>query len=143
MIAVDTNVLVYAHHSLAPQHEEAGEALRALAEGPAAWAIPVFVIGEFLRVVTHPRGPLRHPTPPAQALEVIDVLVTSPNARVLMPGRRYLPLLRGLVADVRPRGNEIFDAQVAAVCLEHGATTILTNDTDFRQFAGLTVKGLG
>lgn len=143
MIAVDTNVLVYAHHSLAPQHEEADEALRELAEGPAAWAIPVFVIGEFLRVVTHPRGPLRRPTPPNEALGAIDALVASPSARVLMPGRRYLPLLRGLVADTNPRGDEVFDAQIAALCLEHGATTILTNDTDFRLFAGLTVRGLG
>lgn len=143
MIAVDTNVLVYAHHALAPQHADADEAVRELAEGQTAWAIPVFVIGEFLRVVTHPRGPLRRPTPPARALEAIDVLVSSPSARVLMPGRRYLPLLRGLVADTNPRGDEVFDAQIAALCLEHGATTILTNDTDFRQFIGITVKGLG
>lgn len=142
MIAVDTNVLVYAHHALAPQHSDADEALRDLAEGHAAWAIPVFVIGEFLRVVTHPRGPLRRPTPPAKALEAIDVLLASPSARVLMPGRRYLPLLRGLVADTNTRGEEVFDAQIAALCLEHGATTILTNDADFRQFAGLTVRPL-
>ncbi len=143
MIAVDTNVLVYAHHAQAPQHAQAREALRALAEGHGAWAIPVFVIGEFLRVVTHPRGPMQRPTAPGRALEVVDNLVASPSARVLMPGRRYLPLLRGLIADVTPRGDEVFDAQIAALCLEHGATTILTNDTDFRQFIGITVKGLG
>ncbi|MGZ4149594.1 MAG: type II toxin-antitoxin system VapC family toxin [Actinomycetota bacterium] len=143
MIAVDTNILVYAHHALAPQHAEADEALRDLAGSHAAWAIPVFVIGEFLRVVTHPRGPLRRPTSPAKALEAIDVLVASPSAQVLMPGRRYLPLLRGLVVDTNPRGEEVFDAQIAALCLEHGASTILTNDTDFRQFSGITVRPLG
>lgn len=143
MIAVDTNILVYAHHSLAPQHRSASSALRELAEGHGAWGIPVFVIGEFLRVVTHPRGPLRRPTPPADAMGVVDSLVASPSVRVLMPGRRYLPLLRGLIAEVSPRANDVFDAQIAAVCLEHGATTILTNDARFRQFAGLTVQPLG
>lgn len=143
MIAVDTNILVYAHNTDDPHHVRAREGLRALVEADAAWGIPVFVLGEFLRVVTNRRGPLPNPSSPAAALDAIDGLLMSPNVRLLLPGRRYLPLLRGLIADVRPRGNEIFDAQVAAVCLEHGATTILTNDTDFRQFSGLTVKGLG
>ncbi len=143
MIAVDTNILVYAHNTGDPHHDRARGELRALVESDAAWGLPVFVLGEFLRVVTNRRGPLPHPSTPAAAIEAIDGLLASPNAKLLLPGRRYLPLLRGLVADVRPRGNEIFDAQVAAVCLEHGATTILTNDTDFRQFSGITVKRLG
>ncbi|MGE5226674.1 MAG: hypothetical protein ACM3OO_07345 [Planctomycetaceae bacterium] len=28
------------------------------------------------------------------------------------------------------------------MCLEHGATTVLTNDARFRQFAGITVQRL-
>jgi uncharacterized protein len=117
-------------------------ALRELAEGDAAWALPIFVIGEFLRVVTHPRGPLRRPTPPPDALDAVDALVASRSVRVLYPGRRYLPLLRGLVRDGRAKGNLVFDAQIGAVCLEHGATTILTNDMDFRRFPGIDVRAL-
>jgi predicted nucleic acid-binding protein len=37
------------------------------------------------------------------------------------------------------RGNLIFDAQIAAVCLEHGAPTILTEDRDFSRFASISV----
>ena len=29
------------------------------------------------------------------------------------------------------RGNLVFDAQIAAVCLEHGAATLLTEDRDW------------
>ena len=94
-------------------------------------------------MVTNPRGPLTRPAKPAPALQAIDDLLASPSVRALLPGRRYLPLLRGLIADANPKGNEIFDAQVAAVCLEHGATTILTEDRDFRRFAGVTVQALG
>ena len=54
MIAVDTNVLVYAHREELPQHQQARARLVELAEGPALWGIPVFCLGEFLRVVTHP-----------------------------------------------------------------------------------------
>ena len=55
MIAVDTNVMVYAHREQLPQHERALEWLTYLAEGRVPWAIPVFCIGEFVRVTTHPR----------------------------------------------------------------------------------------
>lgn len=143
MIAVDTNILVYAHHSEAPQHPVALETLRSLTEGDTVWGLPIFVIGEFLRIVTHPRGPLRRPSTPEQAMLAVDGLVEGPRARVLMPGPRYLSLLRKLVLEAKAGGNLVFDAQVAAVCLEHGATTVLTEDRDFSRFPGLTVRGLG
>ncbi|MEN8150330.1 MAG: PIN domain-containing protein [Planctomycetota bacterium] len=40
-------------------------------------------------------------------------------------------------------GNLVFDAQIAAVCLENGARTILTEDRDFARFRRLTVRPLG
>jgi predicted nucleic acid-binding protein len=36
VIAVDTNILVYAHRSDSPWHQPAARQLRELAEGPAA-----------------------------------------------------------------------------------------------------------
>ena len=55
VIAVDTNVLVYAHREDSPQHDRALECVNRLAEGAARWAIPWPCIHEFLAVVTHPR----------------------------------------------------------------------------------------
>jgi predicted nucleic acid-binding protein len=55
MIAVDTNVLVYAHREELRQHRSARSKLIALAESDTPWSIPVFCIGEFVRVVTHPK----------------------------------------------------------------------------------------
>ncbi len=133
---------MYAYHSEAPQHEAARASLRGLAEGTASWGLPVFAISEFLRVVTHPRGPLRRPATGAEAIGAIDALAAGPSARVLFPGRRFLPLLRGLVREGHVRGDLVFDAQIAAVCLEHGATTILTEDRDFHRFSGIAVKGI-
>ena len=93
--------------------------------------------------MTHRLGPLRRPVNGAEAMRAIDVLVESPSARVLLPGRRFLPLLRDLILGGRVRGDLVFDAQIVAVCLEHGATTILTEDRDFRRFSGITVEGIG
>lgn len=55
MIAVDTNILVYAHREDASFHEEAYLRVQQLAEGRSAWAIPWPCLHEFLAVVTHPR----------------------------------------------------------------------------------------
>ena len=55
MIAVDTNILVYAHRADAARHRIARERLTELLEGSRACAIPWPCVHEFLAVVTHPR----------------------------------------------------------------------------------------
>lgn len=141
MIAVDTNILVYAHREEFAEHPLALTRLRALAEGDEAWAVPVFVLGEFLRVVTHPRI-LRPPSPLDQAVAAVRGLLESPSLRVLRPGGRYWRLLEEAIVDARAVGNLVVDAEIVAVCREHGATTILTEDRDFRRFRGITVAPL-
>ena len=136
MIAVDTNVLLYADREETPQHRAALRALRRLAEGHEAWAIPIQCVGEFLRVVSHDRV-FQPPTPIGEALASIESLLASPSARVLVPGGRYLRILREVIERAEVRGNLVFDAQIAAVCLEHGATTLLTEDRDFTRFQGI------
>ena len=136
MIAVDTNILVYADREESPFHNTALRAVRQLAEGDEAWAIPIFCVGEFLRVVSHDRL-FDPPTPASDAVESMASLLASPSARLLVPGDRYLSLLRSLIAESKVQGNLVFDAQIAAVCLEHGATTLLTEDRDFARFRSL------
>lgn len=110
--------------------------------GRRGWGIPVFVAGEFLRVVTHPRL-FDYPTDLEDAIAALDGLLGSGGARLLRPGPRYWGILKRAVIDGHTRGNRLFDAQIAAVCLEHGVTTILTEDRDFHRFSGLTVQTLG
>lgn len=136
MIAVDTNILVFADREESARHADALRALHLLAEGDEAWAIPIFCIGEFLRVVSHDRL-FDPPTPVRDAYDSIGSLLASPSARLLMPGDGYLRLLPSLIEESRVEGNLVFDAQIAAVCLEHGATTLLTEDRDFARFQSL------
>ncbi|MCK6534563.1 MAG: PIN domain-containing protein [Polyangiaceae bacterium] len=141
MIAVDTNVLIYADRAEMPLHRQAIAALRRLAEGTDAWALPIFCAGEFLRVVSHHRV-FDPPTPTAEALDSLDSLLASPSVRVLVPGDQYMAVLRRLLIQSAAAGNHVFDAQIAAVCLEHGARTLLTEDRDFSRFPGLAVQSL-
>lgn len=89
MIAVDTNILVYAHRSEMSQHARALTVLRDLAEGAQPWGLPVVVLGEFLRVVTHPR------------------MFDPPSPRVLHPAGRFWELLAEAVEDADASGNPI------------------------------------
>jgi uncharacterized protein len=54
LIAVDTNLLVYAHRRDSSWFEPARQVLRALIEGSATWAIPWPCLHEFLAISTHP-----------------------------------------------------------------------------------------
>jgi hypothetical protein len=141
VIAVDTNVLVYADRSELPKHAAALAALRELAEGRDAWALPVFCLGEFVRVVSHPRL-FDPPTPASEAVAAVGALLESPSVRLLSPGRRYWSIFADLVLDGDVSGNLVFDAQIAAVCLEHGARTLLSDDRDFGRFPKITLRPL-
>lgn len=136
MIAVDTNILVYAHRAGVPQHEDAVRVLRDLAGGQRPWALPFPCIGQFLRVVTHPVF-RPQPTTMASALRNVDALLASPMTRVLLPTDRHVPILREVLLESGALGGDVFDAQIAALCLEHGVEEILTADRGFRRFAGL------
>jgi predicted nucleic acid-binding protein len=116
-------------------------ALTSLATGSAAWALPIFVIGEFLRVVTHPNV-FDPPTKEGIAVEALNAALSSRSVRLLVPGDDYWPIFSSLVVRHRVRGNLVHDAQIAAVCLEQGATTVLTEDRDFERFAGISVRRL-
>jgi len=47
-----------------------------------------------------------------------------------------------IARDAEATGNLVFDAQIAALCAEHGVNDILTNDSDFWRFKGLRVLRL-
>lgn len=141
MIAIDTNVLVYADREEMPLHAKAMAAVRRLAEGTTAWALPVFCVGEFLRVVSHPRV-FDPPTPVLEALASIEALLASPSVRLLTPGPAFPGLLRDALESSGASGNLVFDAQIVAVCLEHGARTLLTEDRDFKRFEGIELRSL-
>ena len=141
MIAVDTNVLIYAHRLETDLNATATAELVRLAEGTEPWALPVFCLIEFTRVVTH-RRVFHPPSSIAQAMDFINGLVAAPTCHVTLPGADFLQHLETTVRRADARGNLLFDAQIAALCREHGIATILTNDRDFERFDGLQVRYL-
>jgi toxin-antitoxin system PIN domain toxin len=134
--AVDTNILVYAAVAAVPQHKKARDTLRALAEGPGAWALPWPCCYEFLRIVTHPRV-YKPPMSVSAALGFLRPLLASPSLRVLHESERHFAVLERLLAQSGVSGNLIHDAHIAALCEEHGVGRLITADRDFARFPGL------
>jgi uncharacterized protein len=138
VIAVDTNILVYAHREDSPFHQAAFEWMAELAEGPATWAIPWPCLHEFLAIVTHPRIYMP-PTPLAKALDQVDAWLESPTLALLAESATHWPVLRALLTDGRIAGAQVHDARVAALCRQHGVRELWSADRDFSRFAGLVV----
>jgi toxin-antitoxin system PIN domain toxin len=138
LIAVDTNILTYAHRSESPHHLKASAALRGLAESAEAWAIPWPCIHEFLSVVTNPKVHMP-PTPLDRAHQQIEIWMESPRLVLLAESDQHWEELREVVTAARIFGARIHDARIAAICLQHGVRELWSADRDFNRFPRLRV----
>lgn len=137
MIAVDTNILVYAHRRDLPQHAGARSSLAGLQQG-ARWAVPWPAVHEFLAVVTNPRI-FAVPSTVAQATGAIADLVT---AEVVLLGESsdHLSILTGLLVGSSVVGAKVHDARIAAICLGHQVEELWSADRDFSSFPQLRTR---
>jgi uncharacterized protein len=138
LIAVDTNILVYAHREDSPFHEAAAKRIAELAEASSTWSIPWPCVHEFLAIVTHPRI-YTPPTPLARALDQVDAWLESPTLVLLTESTDHWRTLRALLLEGRIAGAQVHDARIAALCRQHGVRELWSADRDFNRFAGLTV----
>lgn len=139
MIAIDSQILVYAHRQDSPWHAAAEAAVRHAAEAPAAWALPWPCVHEFLAIVTHPKI-YSPPTPVERALDQVAAWLASPSVTLLSEVEGYWAELRAAVAAARISGPRIHDARVAVLCHHHGVSELWSADRDFSKFPFLTVR---
>lgn len=138
MIAIDTNLLVYAHREDSPFHAAAFECVRRCAEGRAAWALPWPCLHEFFSIATHPRI-YDPPTPAPKALDQIDAWLQSPTVVLLAESPVHWATLRELLAKAKVAGPAVHDARIAALCLQHGVSELWSADRDFGRYPDLKV----
>ena len=138
MIAVDTNILVYAHRRDHEWNTAATACMRTLAEGKAAWAIPWPCVHEFYAVVTRPNV-FNPPSTVAQALNQLVAWSESPSLHMLGESTHHFDTLKSLVTSAKLVGGAIHDARIAAICMDHGVAELWTVDRDFSRFSALKV----
>ena len=138
MIAVDTNILVYAHRAESPLHAQAWDVLRQLATGASTWLLPFHCLIEFQQIVTHPK--IYRPASSIEiALGFIDRTIASPSVVVGYDSPGTLKQFRAILADTRIVGPQVHDARIAAVCLEHGVSELWSADRGFERISQLNV----
>ena len=133
MIAVDTNILVYAHRSDSPHHASALSSIEELAEGVGPWAIPWPCAHEFYAISTRAYRPA---STRDQAFAFLRALSKAPLLRWLHEAPEHLDALQSIIGS-QIVGGAIHDARIAAICLSYGVTELWTADRDFARFAGM------
>jgi toxin-antitoxin system PIN domain toxin len=136
VIAVDTNVLVYAHRRDSVFHDPAAAAIRGIAEQPAPWALPWPCVHEFYSIATHPRI-YDPPSSPAEAISQVGAWLESPSVVPMSEGETYWSVLSSLLTIAKVSGPLVHDARIAALCLSHGVAELWTADRDFSRFPQL------
>jgi uncharacterized protein len=136
MIAVDTNVLVYAHRQDSQFHHSAQACIKQLAEGTAMWAIPWPCLHEFYATVTHPKIYAPASTA-AQTINQIEAWLASPTLTLLSESPAHWPELKALLLSAKVAGAMAHDARIAALCRQHGVKQLWTVDRDFARFKTL------
>lgn len=143
MIAVDTNLLIYAHRAGCIEHAASRRAIQRAAGSPDGWCIPLPCAFEFWSVVTHPSC-AGGPSTPAAAREFLDSLVSTGGAQILQPGANFMPRCLRLAAGLAVSGPRVLDLQIGLLALEAGAAELWTHDAGFFTLPGLkTVDPLG
>ena len=136
VIAIDTNLLVYAHRGGVPEHKAAQQAIERARAAASGWGIAQPSVSEFWSLVTHPATPT--PATRAQASRYIHAMMDA-GAAVWLPGPGFVERLMKLAADLEVSGVRIFDLQIALTAFENGAHDIWTHDREFVALPGLRV----
>jgi uncharacterized protein len=135
---LDANLLLYAVHRGADQHDAAREWLTEQLNGSRRVGIPWTSLGAFLRISTHPRA-FPRPLSPATAWERVTDWLAAPVAWIPEPGPEHVRILGDLIARHDVRGGLVPDTMLAALAIEHGLT-LYSTDTDFARFTEVRWK---
>lgn len=139
MVAVDTNILVYAADADSPFHAASRAWLERHRRSSEAWYTTWPILYDFLRVTTHPRV-MRRPWNVQQSWIFVSGVLDSPALSVLVPTSRHPKVAEQTFAELpHLAGNLLHDSHTAILMREHGIRRICTRDTDFHRFPFLEV----
>lgn len=140
MVALDTNLMVYAHRRDSPVGEAAFALMVELAEGDQPWAIPWPCCYEFLSVTTNRRIWKDAATRPDQAWAQLQAWTASPSNRLIGETDDFLRVLKRFIQRPHVVGGVVHDARIAAICVAHGVQALFTRDRDFSLFPELPTR---
>jgi predicted nucleic acid-binding protein len=138
VIAIDTNLLVYAHRSATPEPKTSSARRGACCASPGGWGFSIGNILEFWSVVTHPAAKGR-PSTPNEAKKFIRSLVDQGGAAIWLPAPGFDARFLDTATRLSLVGPRVFDLQIALTALDHGVREMWTHDAGFIHLPGLSV----
>jgi predicted nucleic acid-binding protein len=131
-ILLDTNVLVYAYDVASPFHSRA---VALLTNTMYELHTTTKNVSEFFAVLSKQNQTFVQVWTFYQDLKL--------NAQILFPNPATLFEFEQLIQKYQPRGNKVFDLEIAAIGLGHNINTIATvNISDFSTFTEVTVLAI-
>ena len=137
MIAIDTNLLVYAHRSGLAEHRPARKAIELASRDGRGWGITQPSVAEFWSVVTHPAS-LGGPSTADQAGRFLKALWQA-GGQIWEPGDGFASRLLQVAGQLNVAGTRIFHLQIALTAFDNGAVEIWTHDRAFVGLPGLRI----
>lgn len=75
----------------------------------------------------------------SDVIEDLGKILQSPSLVLLHETSDHWDVLERMLKESGALGNLIHDAHIAALCLEHGVTELISADRDFARFPSLVV----
>lgn len=138
MIAIDTNLLIYAHRSTTAEHRAAKAAIERALNSAGGCGIALPSIAEFFSIVTH-RTTSGRPSSSKAAGEFLASLREA-GVEMLTPGPSFAERLIQMAADLSVIGVRIFDLQIGLCALDGGAAELWSHDSNFVRIPGLMTR---
>ncbi|MCA1671715.1 MAG: PIN domain-containing protein [Actinobacteria bacterium] len=135
MIVVDANLLVYAHVTSYAQHDAARAWLEEQLVRSPRVGLPWASLLAFVRLVANPRL-FTEPESIHDAWDQVTAWLKAGPVWTPVPTARHQEVLGGCLAQPGLRANDVPDAHLAALAVEHGLR-LATSDSGFARFAGL------
>jgi hypothetical protein len=135
MILVDANILLYAYTPSDPSHELARNWLESELNGTRRVGLPWLSLLAFVRISANKRLAPAGPSLQGAWLQV-EQWLSSPRVWIPEPTNTHPAILCKLLALPGLRLNDVNDAHLAALAIEHGLT-LCSADVGFARFPGL------
>lgn len=138
MRLIDANILIYAYDTNSHRNAVCRAWLDNHLNGIHRVGLPWQSLLAFARIVTNPRI-YEFPASAGDAWEQVGEWLELENSFIPHPGPNHYRLMSGLISSMSHKSNDIPDAHLAALCLEHGLIMCST-DSDFLRYQELRVE---
>ena len=132
MKLIDANILLYAVHRKAAQHERVRRWWEAALTGDEPIGLPWIVVLGFVRLATR-AGVFEKPLSLDTAISHVDEWLAQSNVRLVLESEAHWRHLKDVLRHAGTAANLTTDAHLAAIALSNGAT-VVSCDADFGRF---------